>query len=37
MEITITTGNINHLDDCEDAIVNSELGKDTEKGSVNMQ
>lgn len=27
MEITIIKGNINHIDDCEDALVNSELGK----------
>lgn len=27
MDITIIKGNINHLDDCEVALVNSELGK----------
>lgn len=35
MDITIVKGSINHLDDCEEALVNSELGKRyfSEKGS----
>ncbi len=35
MDITIIKGSINHIDDCEDALVNSELGKRyfSEKGS----
>ena len=35
MDITIVKGNINHIDDCEAALVNSELGKRyfSEKGS----
>lgn len=27
MEMTIIKGNLNHIVDCEDALVNSELGK----------
>jgi ribosomal protein S18 acetylase RimI-like enzyme len=35
MEITVIKGSINYIDDCEDALVNSELGKRyfSEKGS----
>lgn len=35
MDLKIIKGNIDHLDDCEDALVNSELGKRyfSEKGS----
>lgn len=35
MDITIVKGSMNYLDDCEDALVNSELGKRyfSEKGS----